>query len=245
MWLGSIDAMDTPGQLQACLRLLTPDERSRARRFRFERDQRREVFTRAMVRCCLSFYADRLPAEWRFAKNQYGCPAIGDPLPPVPLHFNVSHSGDRIACAVVAGRSVGIDLEDRSRRVDIDVIAPAAFHARELAALRSLRGELCRRNYFFAVWTLKEAYIKARRMGLSTPLDQFYFEPLGVDIGPFIEPDCHDAVAGRWVAHARELAGDYALAVVAERRSGSGLNVRVQLVRTATEAESMPILPGT
>ena len=113
VWLGSIEAMGTPDQRAACLRLLTAEERARARRFRFERDHCREVLTRAMVRCCLSFYIDRHPAEWRFVQNEYGCPMIADP--PVPLHFNVSHSGDRIACAVVPGGAVGIDVEERSR----------------------------------------------------------------------------------------------------------------------------------
>jgi 4'-phosphopantetheinyl transferase len=128
--------------------------------------------------------------------------------------------------------------------VDIDSIAPTVFHEHELATLRAVRSEVSRRRHFFALWTLKEAYIKARRMGLSVPLDQFWFEPHGELIGPFIEPVLHDPLAGRWVSSVHELPDDHVLALVADRRSGSEPNVRFQWVRAATADETMPIVPG-
>jgi 4'-phosphopantetheinyl transferase len=49
------------------------------------------------------------------------------------------------------------------------------FAPSEVSALRALPEPL-QPSRFLALWTLKEAYVKARGLGLSIPLDQFGFE---------------------------------------------------------------------
>jgi phosphopantetheine--protein transferase-like protein len=70
---------------------------------------------------------------------------------------------------------IGIDVEDITRTVDTDAVAPSVFSPAELADFREA-GLEDRRDRFFSYWTLKESYIKARGMGLSLPLDAFWFE---------------------------------------------------------------------
>jgi 4'-phosphopantetheinyl transferase len=57
---------------------------------------------------------------------------------------------------------------------DLTQLACAAFSIDEQDALRSLPKEL-QLERFYSYWTLKEAYIKARGLGLSLPLQEFSF----------------------------------------------------------------------
>jgi len=154
--------------------LLTPDEHERMTRFVFERDRQRFLITRALVRTMLSRYASVDPAAWRFITNEYGRPEVLDrPAGVADLRFNLSHTDGLIACAVTIGREVGVDVECITREVTHDV-AGRFFAAVEVDDLRALpEGEQPR--VFFDYWTLKEAYIKARGMGLALPLSDFAF----------------------------------------------------------------------
>ncbi len=154
--------------------LTTPDENERMARFVFERDRWQFLITRALVRTMLSRYATVAPADWRFITNEYGRPEVLDrPAGVADLRFNLSHTDGLIACAVTVGREVGVDVERITRAVTHDI--PGRFFApREVADLRALP-EHDQPRVFFDYWTLKEAYIKARGMGLSLPLSDFAF----------------------------------------------------------------------
>jgi 4'-phosphopantetheinyl transferase len=154
--------------------LITPEENERMARFVFERDRRQFLITRALVRTTLSRYATVAPADWRFITNEYGRPEVLDrPAGVADLRFNLSHTDGLIACAVTVGREVGVDVENIRREVTHDI--PGRFFApREVADLRSIP-EIDQPRVFFDYWTLKEAYIKARGMGLSIPLSDFAF----------------------------------------------------------------------
>ncbi|WP_249152782.1 4'-phosphopantetheinyl transferase superfamily protein [Bradyrhizobium liaoningense] len=61
-------------------------------------------------------------------------------------------------------------------------LAQHSFAEAEIAALRGLApDDLCDR--FYDCWTLKEAYLKARGLGLRLPLDQFAILFSGPAIG--------------------------------------------------------------
>jgi 4'-phosphopantetheinyl transferase len=73
---------------------------------------------------------------------------------------------------VTRGREVGVDLEYIRREPNLLEGVEQFFAPREIAKLRALPASL-RYEAFFACWTRKEAYLKARGDGLSIPLDQF------------------------------------------------------------------------
>jgi 4'-phosphopantetheinyl transferase len=176
----------------AYLALMTAEERERMARLIFERDRRRFLLTRALVRTMLSRYTHVKPAEWRFVENVHGRPAIHDRPSGVPdLRFNISHTDGLIACAVTIGREVGVDVEHVGRRVTHDV-AGRFFAPKEVEDLAKLPEDEQRR-VFFDYWTLKEAYIKARGFGLALPLADFAF-PLAPPAPPRVsfEPSLDD-----------------------------------------------------
>lgn len=155
------------------LELLDPAEQQHYWRLRLPEVRRQYLLTRALVRTTLSRYRPLPPRDWRFAPGPHGRPEIFNPET-AGLRFNVSHTRDLIACTVADGREIGVDVEWTARRNDLDGIAHRFFSARECDDLRRLPVER-RADRFFDYWTLKEAYIKARGLGLSCPLGRFSF----------------------------------------------------------------------
>lgn len=154
--------------------LMTEDERARCQRLVRGEDRRSFAITRALVRRSLSRYGPTAPADWRFITNQHQCPFVEPSQAGTPaLQFNLSHTRGLVALAVTRGARVGVDVERVSRVVDLAVadrhFAPAEAH--ELRGLPPAEQPVA----FFEYWTLKEAYIKARGMGLALPLGAFAF----------------------------------------------------------------------
>ena len=79
-----------------------------------------------------------------------------------------------VVCALAVDIPVGTDVESLGRKTDLGV-ARRFFSPGETAWIKKGRnGEAQKR--FTALWTLKEAYIKARGKGLSMALDSAVFD---------------------------------------------------------------------
>lgn len=215
-------------QHEAYLALLAPEEHERMARLVFERDRRRFLLTRALVRTMLSRYAGVPPAEWAFIANVHGRPEILDRPRGVPdLRFNLSHTEGLIACAMTIGREVGVDVEHVQRRLTQDV-AGRFFAPSEVNNLKALPDDEQARA-FFDYWTLKEAYIKARGFGLALPLGDFAFTlappaPPQIAFEPALEDDPATwQFVQDWPTPVHRLA-------LAVRREGADLPVRIRKV---------------
>jgi 4'-phosphopantetheinyl transferase len=181
LFLGSLDDVDIPDIRGACRELLCPGEREQAARFTPDRRRREYVFAHGLVRAALSRFAPQVaPTAWRFEKSRYGRPFVSCPRSAERLHFSLSHTDGFVACAVSSCERVGIDIEAVDRPVSHLEIARTFFSSAEHADLISLPPAQ-QRDRFFDLWTLKEAYAKARGLGLQLPLDEFsiHFAPGG------------------------------------------------------------------
>ncbi|MDZ7783650.1 MAG: 4'-phosphopantetheinyl transferase superfamily protein [Halioglobus sp.] len=127
----------------------------------------------AFRRRVLSRYAPIDPQDWQFECGEHGKPRLVDA--PLPLEFNLSHSGEWLLCAVSAGTALGVDLEHTRRERDFLRLARRFFSAPEVAVLESLDGGE-RAERFFDYWTLKEAAVKARGGALAPELRRRCFE---------------------------------------------------------------------
>jgi len=154
--------------------LLSPDERARAARLVFAEHRHHFTVCRGTLREILGRSTGVEPRALAFVQNEYGKPA----LPEGRLRFNVSHSAGLALIAVSAHRELGVDIERMNRRVAEERIAERFFSPNEAAKLRALPVEE-QTHAFFRCWTRKEAYIKARGMGLALPLHSF-----DVTLGP-------------------------------------------------------------
>jgi 4'-phosphopantetheinyl transferase len=150
------------------LALLDDTERSRAARFRAERDRIRFVAHHAFVRRVLARYLDMTAAAIAIRAGSHGKPEIHDSQ---GLSFNASRSGD-LGVVAVATRPVGVDIE-RLRPIDDALeLAEGLFGVRERHDLRAIASG-SRSQAFLELWTRKEAVVKAFGTGLSQPLDAF------------------------------------------------------------------------
>jgi 4'-phosphopantetheinyl transferase len=154
--------------------LLGRDEHTAAQRYKRADDRVRFVLARALARVMLSRCAAVSPQEWRFRLTRHGRPELDMDGELAGLRFNVSHTQGLVACGVAVGRDIGVDAEHIARPISHD-IAARFFAPVEVARLEALP-PADRARAFFDYWTLKEAYIKARGLGLTLPLHQFWFE---------------------------------------------------------------------
>jgi 4'-phosphopantetheinyl transferase len=125
------------------------------------------------------------------------------------VRFNVSHSGGWALLAVTRGSEVGIDIERVDSRFAADQIPERFFSPGEVARLRGLPADQ-QTAAFFRCWTRKEAYIKARGLGLALPLDSF-----DVSLGPDDPPELLRGADG-WCVQDFDAPPGFAAAVVAE-----------------------------
>lgn len=161
VWVAPLDV--APPVLDRLSAVLSPVERRRAGAYRSASDARRFSAARGWLRHVLGAVLGLEPAAVPVSEGP-GKPRL---LLGGPPRFNVSHAGD-LALVAVASFEVGVDVEDaRSGRRWSD-LAPVACSPREAAALAGLpEGE--QEEAFLAVWTAKEAYLKATGEGLAVP----------------------------------------------------------------------------
>jgi 4'-phosphopantetheinyl transferase len=230
LWYVDPDSIDDWYSLAAYHTVMAPDEAQQQARYRFAAGRKEYLVTRALVRSVLSAYAPILPKDWEFVRNKHGRPEIAGPKDAPRLRFNLSNTRGLIVCLVAKDRELGVDVEDIQRHGETVAIADRFFSPTEAAELT--RQPVHRqRDRFFDYWTLKEAYIKARGMGLAIPLDHFSYHLENPDaIRISFQKELPDNPS-RWQFSLMTLGGRHRIATAIERRPGEG-GVRIELRKT-------------
>lgn len=204
--------------------LLSPEEDERRRRYLFEHSRRQHLLARVLLRGALSRYAAVDPRSWRFDANPHGRPFIAAPALAAPLAFNLAHTDGLVVCLVARGAEAGVDVEYTLRPTEYAQIAGRFFSRLEAAALEALP-PAAQRERFFAYWTLKEAYIKARGLGLAIPLDAFSFALDGDGISIAFDARIDDE-PGAWQFARLTLSSEHACAIAQRVVAGARAVVR-------------------
>ena len=207
VWHASLDGA---AELPLLAATLSTDERARADRFRFERDRARFVAARGLLRVIAGKYVGRDPASLRFSYGVHGKPALAED----DLRFSVAHAGEFALYALAHGREVGVDIERVRTDLDLDLLASTVLTPSERAAIGAVAPE-DRPALFFAVWTFKEAFVKALGTGLA-----FEFARIEVAFGRGGEPtlvvDGEPVAPDRWVLRSLDPAEGYGAALAVE-----------------------------
>jgi 4'-phosphopantetheinyl transferase len=146
-----------------CFALLDGGEQQRALRTSHHGTRLEFAKTRALLRVVLSRHTRRPPGSLTFAIDARGKPFLDGHH---GLHFSVSHSAG-MALIAVAPAPVGVDIERMDASLDFQNIAEGIFSRSEFEMLASRKGAQ-QADAFFAIWTRKEAYLKATGDGFSS-----------------------------------------------------------------------------
>ena len=157
-----------------------PADRRRAAAFESPKDGARFLQIRGFVRDVLSHYGTARPQDIRIRIDRLGRPYLLGASPP---SFSISHCGDLVVCAVAScGAKIGIDIEAIPRKnTNARGLARRFFTADEAASLGGMNAARASRA-FGNLWTLREAYLKARGIGITVSLKALSFTNRGVQV---------------------------------------------------------------
>ena len=174
-------------EVQAAAEILSLDEQERAKRFHRVSDRKHFIVARAALRLVLTRYLNVNARQISFDQNAFGKPRLTGTYDP-DLRFNLAHSSGLALYVIANGREVGVDLERIEPRFATMGLARSLFAPEEVAALSILSNE----DFvpaFYRCWTRKEAYVKAKGLGLSLPLKSFVVSVAPPNETPLLVPD--------------------------------------------------------
>ena len=153
---------DFQNESESYFLLLSDEEKLRAKRFKFEKHRQRFIIFHGFMRIILARYLNINPEKVQYNKGDNGKPYLLDS----DLYFNLSHTQSMALLAVSKGTEVGIDIEFKERKTDWQGVGKRFFSDIEQQSLFS-RDINQQENYFYSLWTRKEAYMKVLGTGLS------------------------------------------------------------------------------
>lgn len=142
--------------------LLCNDDRQRAARFRQPRDRYNFVLGRTLAHHLVRARGAAGPCVFSLGPN-------GKPYLPGGAAYNLSHSGNWIACAVSRHEPIGIDVETFARLNDHRALLPTITHPAERGHIDQASAD-DHLALFKRCWTRKEAVLKATGKGIGGEL---------------------------------------------------------------------------
>jgi 4'-phosphopantetheinyl transferase len=208
VWAVQVSALDVV--VEHCFATLSPDERVRASRYRFEDHRRSYILSRGVLRALVGCYVSVPAGKVRFSYGERGKPHLFGV--PTDIRFNSSHSADVALYAMTRHCDLGVDIEKIRLLEDMHQIADRFFCPEEAQELLGLpRAE--QESAFFNCWTRKEAYIKAVGNGFSMPLNGFRVTIKPGDPVEFVHLGNDRQGASEWTLQNIAIAPGYAAAV--------------------------------
>jgi 4'-phosphopantetheinyl transferase len=139
---------------------LSADERDRAARFRLAVHRDRYIAGRGIVRDVLARYTGLTAGELSFSYGRHGKPSLAGAARRSGPSFSVSHSRDRVVCAVCRGQAVGVDIEAMRPVAEAAALAARLFGPGSGQALAALEPP-DRDRALLEQWVRREAAVKA------------------------------------------------------------------------------------
>ena len=130
--------------------------------YRFDKDKKLSCGAYLLLKKLLSAENITQPT---FQTGKYGKAYISNHE---NIHFNLSHSGKMVLCAI-SDMEVGVDIEYIDPKIDLN-IAKHYFYNSEYENIMNSENSA---DEFFRYWVLKESYMKYTGLGMNLELDSF------------------------------------------------------------------------
>ncbi len=168
IWVASFEELNFLASQNSCL---SNQELTQSNKLHLTQDKMRYRLSHIFLRHILhEYYAYISPNEWQFSLAEYGKPYILNKLNE-PIKFTLSKSENMVAIAFSKKYDIGIDIE-KVTELPTTGFYNLVFTNQEKKLLHSSYN---RKETFYSLWTLKEAYLKAMGTGFS-------YDPLHVNL---------------------------------------------------------------
>ncbi len=167
-----VDLRADAGREAVALSLLDSGERAQQSRYLHPGSRRRFALSRAALRTLVGRRLGCASERIAFDASAHGKPFALVQGVPADISFNISHSGDHGLIALAPTGRLGVDVEERSSRHDLDGPIADVLGPDERTELAKARGDR-KVHMFFRLWTIKEALIKALGTGHHTDVSAF------------------------------------------------------------------------
>ncbi len=181
-------------------------ERVRFARYQHAPSAHEFLAGRVLTRRWLSTLTGVAPSDWVLTEGPRGRPEVASP--PTSLRFNLAHSGGVVACIMTDGADGGVDVEHLARR-PIEASLWHRYCAPSEVADIEAQPPAERQRRFLTYWTLKEAYLKARGLGIAVHLADIAFV---LEAGEAARITFRESLAGTpadWTFRIRQVTADH------------------------------------
>ena len=187
----------TAGQYDLFFSVMSESRKEKAQRYKSEISRQLCILADYAARKMISEETGLSPESLVFECDSLGKPYAAN----ADVFFSISHSGALAACAI-NDTPVGADIEKVSEKPLRALRKFACEAEREYIGSDSFRATL--------IWTLKEAYFKAKGTGIATDLTAVSFKINGEDI------ICSDS---EYTCTSEEIQGGYILSVCCKKKT--------------------------
>ncbi|MGI2789140.1 4'-phosphopantetheinyl transferase family protein [Bacillus cytotoxicus] len=161
-----IDRLLQTSEFHTLMKHISPERITKINQLVFPKDKHRSLLSEIFVRFIIQEELHLPNHNITFQVGPYGKPFVEN-LP--SFHFNISHSGNWIVCAIDC-HPIGIDIE---KIAPIDYSIAKHFFCYEEYEDLMAKIEPERMAYFYHLWTIKESFVKQSGAGLTVPLHSF------------------------------------------------------------------------
>lgn len=168
------DALGSEVRRARALTWLSAADHVRHDRYRFEADRDMFLLGRVMARALVGQSLGVNPCDWEWQEGPRGRPEVADATAAERVSFNIAHSAGLVVCAISHDGAVGVDVEHRMRP-PVDERMVRRYCAPGEVEDIERHGPSAWQDQFLKYWTLKEAYLKARGLGIAVHLSDLSF----------------------------------------------------------------------
>lgn len=151
---------------------LSREETERWNRFLHHRPRREYSLCRAALRALLCRELGCRNRTLAFVTSHHGKPAATVDGMRMPVDFNVSHSGRHGLIAISSAGRIGVDVEERVPRRDLEGAVGLILTPGERRQTTQAKEEQ-KVRLLYRLWTMKEALVKGLGTGFSLNMTQF------------------------------------------------------------------------